>query len=92
MIILHRLKGVNLHEIYCERRKKKTGSKEGAGTRGGLQRLGYGLYCVEKICLRSIIWADRQPILMSIIILMNAIGSHTKTSHAEFAVLERLER
>ena len=92
MIILHRLKGVNIHEIYCEGRKKKAGSKEGAEARGGLQRLGYGLYCVEKICLRSVIWADRQSILVSIIILMNVVNSHTKTSHAEFAVLERLER
>jgi len=32
-----------------------------------------------KICLRSIIWADRQLILMSIIILMNAVSSHTTT-------------
>ena len=55
VIILHRLKGVNIHEIYCEERKKKAESKEGAGARGGLQRLKYDLYCVEKICLRSVI-------------------------------------
>ncbi len=38
----------------------------------------WSVLCWE-ICLRSIIWADRQLILMSIIILMNAVSSHTTT-------------
>ncbi len=38
----------------------------------------WSVLCWE-IRLRSIIWADRQLILMSIIILMNAVSSHTTT-------------
>lgn len=38
----------------------------------------WSVLCWE-ICSRSIIWADRQLILMSIIILMNAVDSHTTT-------------
>ncbi len=38
----------------------------------------WSVLCWE-ICLRSIIWAGRQLILMSIIILINAVSSHTTT-------------
>ncbi len=38
----------------------------------------WSVLCWE-ICLHSIIWADHQLILMSIIILMNAVSSHTTT-------------
>jgi len=52
VILLHKLKGVNLHEIYCEERKKKAGRKEGVRARDDLQRLGYDLYCVERfVCI-----------------------------------------
>ncbi len=38
----------------------------------------WSVLCWE-ICLHSIIWVDRQLILMSIIILMNAVDNHTTT-------------